>query len=77
MGKLQDLLTRASERCEAEGVRAEGDVLRWVMRNCAYQPGQEFFLVTLLCAELADREARREGFSGQADRAASRCWAGK
>lgn len=71
MTRLQELLTEAAEMCEAAGVpRDEGEVLRWVMRNCAYESGQEFYIVTLLVAELADREARREGFEGQADRAA-------
>lgn len=74
--RLQELLTVAAERAEADGVEADGafdgPVHRWAERNLSYRPGQEFFVVALLTAELADRGARREGFRDQFDRAAAR-----
>lgn len=74
--RLQELLTVAAERAEADGVEIDGafngPVHRWAERHLSYRPGQEFFVVSLLTAELADREARREGFRDQFDRAASR-----
>lgn len=74
--RLQELLTVAAERAEADGVEIDGalggPVHRWAERHLSYRHGQEFFVVSLLTAELADREARRQGFRDQFDRAASR-----
>lgn len=73
MTRLDELLTQASERFEASGIeRNEATVLGFVMTYCRYRPGDEFYLCTLIHADLADREARREGFASQADRAARR-----
>jgi geranylgeranyl pyrophosphate synthase len=79
MSKLSDLITAAAERCEAEGVAidgaVDGAVADWVWKNCEVALEQMFFVVTLITAEMADREARREGYEGQADRAAQRAFA--
>lgn len=74
--KLTRLISEAAEQCERDGVAIDGEpggaILQWVMRNCQYRPGTEFYIVTLIAAEMADRSARREGFKNQFDRAASR-----
>ncbi len=71
--RINALIVQAAERAEAEGVAIDGEnggeVHQWVMRNCSFAPGQDFYIVFLLTAEMADREARRQGFKDQADRA--------
>lgn len=73
---LQELLNKAADQAEKDGVKVDGEfggeVHKWVRQNCSYRPSSEFFIVTLLTAELADREARREGFKDQFDRAWSK-----
>ncbi len=72
--KLTDLIRRAADKCEQDGTVIDGEhggaVHKWVLQNCQTKPGQDFFIVFLITAELADREARREGFDNQGDRAA-------
>jgi hypothetical protein len=47
-----------------------GNVHQWVVKNCKLRPGIEFFVTFLVCAEIADELARREGYANQFDRAA-------
>lgn len=64
--KLEALLEKAAESYEKTGLPIDGEfggaVHLWCRENINYRPDTEFFVVTLLTAELADREARREGF---------------
>jgi hypothetical protein len=75
MPDLDTLLTEAAEAAERDGVEINGEpygpVHAWARQNVNYRADQEFWIVTLLTAELADREARRQGFKNQADRAIS------
>ena len=79
MSKVDDLIQQAADLCEAAGVEVDGEhggaVHQWVESNCSFKPGQSFFIVFLLTAELADRRARREGFTDQCDRAAKLAFA--
>ena len=70
---LKQLITQLADRAEQFSIKQE-DCLRFVQHNCEYRPGTEFYIVFLLQAELADRSARREGFNGQADRAAAKAF---
>lgn len=74
MTKLETLLERAAELCEAEGLPIDGEpggaIQQWVWRNCAVPVEAQFYVVTLICAEMADRRAQREGYENQAHRAA-------
>ncbi len=74
MTQLTDLISQAAAQCEADGVAIDGApngaVCQWVRRNVSYRPDQEFFVVTLITAEMADRQARKEGYTSQSDRAA-------
>jgi hypothetical protein len=72
---LAEILAQCAEQCERENVAIDGEpngaVCLWVRANVKYRPETEFFVVTLLTAELADREARRQGFASQGERAAT------
>jgi len=76
MPDLDALYDAAAERCEADGVPIDGTVngpvCQWVRKNCRYRPDTEFFIVAGITAAMADRDARREGFANQCERAASR-----
>ena len=73
MSHLQELIGQAADAAESDGVECGGEfggpVHQWVRRNVSYRPETEFYVVFLLSCELADRQARREGFKDQADRA--------
>jgi hypothetical protein len=73
MSRLQELIGKAADAAESDGVPCGGEfggpVHEWVRRNVSYRPESEFYVVFLLSCELADRQARREGFANQADRA--------
>ena len=73
MPDLDTLFAEAAEAAERDSVEINGEpygpVHRWARQNMTYRADQEFWIVTLLTAELADREARRQGFKNQADRA--------
>jgi hypothetical protein len=72
---LPALIERCAVECEAAELAIDanpgGKLHQWIMANCFYRSNQEFLIVKLLAAELADREARRKGFESQADRAAA------
>ena len=74
--KLNEILARAARLAEADGVPIDGAfdgaVHHWAQQHVTYRPDQEFFVVFLLTAEMADRQARRDGFANQAELAASR-----
>ncbi len=73
MSKVKELIVQCAERAEEAGVAIDGEPLgavhQWIMHERLCRPEQEFWVVFLLTAEMADREARREGFKNQADRA--------
>jgi len=73
--KLTQLLNQMAERCEEDKIdndaEPNGALHNWVRENSNCKPSQEFYLVFLLSCALADRAARREGYEGQADRAAA------
>ena len=79
MPQLEELLTQAAEKAEADGVEIDGEpygpVHRWARLNMSYRADQEFWIVALLTAELNDRDARREGYANQCDRAAKLAFA--
>jgi len=70
---------QAAERCRAEGVPIGGEpggaVHRWVVNNCTFRPGTDFWIVLGITAEMADMEAQAEGFRDQGHRAAERAFA--
>jgi len=70
---LDKLISQLADLAEKENIDPNS-CIGFVMRNCTYNPGDEFYICTLLQAELADRNARREGFKGQFDRAAKRAF---
>ena len=78
--KLDQLIQAAADRAEADGVPIDGEfggaVHQWVERNCSMREGTSFFVVFLLTAELADREARRQGYRDQCHRAAELAFGG-
>lgn len=71
--RLAELVSVAAEACRSAGVPIDsnpnGAVHQWVIVYCQFRPGTEFFLVALICAEMADQEARIQGFLDQFDRA--------
>lgn len=72
--KLKALIEQAAERAEQDGIKAGqsefgGPLHQWVERNCELRAGTSFWVVFLVACELADREARREGYQDQSDRA--------
>lgn len=78
MTSLEQKIVQAAELCEAEGVEIDGElggaIHNWVWKNCEVPLECVFYVVTLICAEMADRQARREGFQNQAHRAAQRAF---
>jgi hypothetical protein len=72
--KLKAIISAAADRCEAESVPIDGEpggaIHQWASKNTNATPAQMFFVVFLLTAELADREARKQGYKDQSDRAA-------
>lgn len=77
--QLEELLAQAAEKAEADRVEINGEpygpVHRWVREHIDYPADQEFWIVALLTAELNDRDARREGYANQCDRAAKLAFA--
>jgi hypothetical protein len=74
----QELIHALADRAEAAAVPIDGERGGAVHRFAHAQgcpPAKSFFVVLLLTAELADREARREGYANQGDRAAARAFA--
>lgn len=71
---LDKLISLAADAAERDGIAVDGEPLgavhMWVMENISHRPEQTFFIVFVLTAELADREAQRQGFTNQLDRAA-------
>ena len=76
MSHLQELIGQTADAAESDGVECGGEfggpVHEWVRGNVSYRPETEFYVVFLLSGELADRQARREGYKSQADRAVRR-----
>ncbi len=77
---VDSLVTELAEHAEAQGIAIDGEhggaVHRFVVANgCPHD--KTFFVVFLLTAELADREARRAGYRGQSHRAAALAFDGK
>ena len=68
MSSLKELTSELADRAEAQGI-VPNHSLGFVMANCQYRPGSEFYICFLLDCELADRAARREGYAGSVDRA--------
>ena len=70
---LTQLIEKAADRAETDGIVIDGEpcgaVHQWVVQNCRCKESQVFFVVFLLTAELADREARRQGYRNQFHRA--------
>lgn len=65
-----DIINAAARAAYDAGIRAddEAELIAWIGEHCRYRPDQEFFLVLLIGAELADIDARATGFKSQVDR---------
>lgn len=76
MSKLDEILNKIADKAEAEGVEIDGNrggpVHRFIQANVKYRPETEFYILMFLTIELANREARRQGFKDQYDRALSK-----
>lgn len=71
--KIKVLINGLADRAESAGIAVDGEPGGTVHRFAVSQGcprDKMFFVVFLLTAELADREARREGFRDQYHRAA-------
>ena len=74
MSILDQLYAESAKLCEDAGIPMDaepnGAVHQWVLANCRFRPGTEFFIVHGIVAAMCDREAQREGYRDQIDRAA-------
>lgn len=72
---LKSLYKNGAELCLNEGLAVDGEpggeIHQWVMQNCSYRPGTDFFIVLGICCEMADIQAQMEGFESQGHRAAA------
>lgn len=77
--QLQELYSKAADAAIADGCTADdspnGCISQWVQKNVNYREGTLFFIVLGICAEIADREARAEGFENNIDKAAKLAFA--
>jgi hypothetical protein len=77
--QLQELYSKAADAAIADGCTADdspnGCISQWVQKNVNYREDTLFFIVLGICAEIADREARAEGFENNIDKAAKLAFA--
>lgn len=68
---LEETYRQAARVANHDGVRASNEdaVIDWIRQNCAYRADMEFFLFLGICSEIANIEARSEGYKDQFDRA--------
>lgn len=71
---LDAMYEQMAELCEAAGLAIDdtpnGAIHRWVMQNVKHRPDTAFFIVLGIAGAMADRAARREGYSSAGHRAA-------
>lgn len=76
--RLEKLLKLAADKAvDIDGITRDmlddnpgGNIHRWCLANCNFNPEQTFFVIVTVCAAIADRLAQDEGYFDQADRAA-------
>jgi len=61
---LSEIYKAAAEKAYIDGIPAgdEGRLIDWIFANCRFDEDKLFFLVLGIGCELADIEARAEGF---------------
>jgi hypothetical protein len=68
---LKELYAEAAGQANKAGISAgdEASLVEWIRQNCKYREGIEFFLVLGIGCELADIQAKEQGFKNEVDRA--------
>lgn len=68
---LKALYKNAANKAFSDGISAgdEKQLIEWIYANCTFDDEVLFFLVLGIGAELADLEARKQGYISEVDRA--------
>lgn len=71
--KLQEMYRQAAEICLSEGIEIDetpnGAISMWVDRNVRHNPEQKFFIVFGIACEMADIQAKKDGYVNAVDKA--------
>jgi len=72
---LEKIISKAAIKAINEGIVINdsplGSIHRWVKQKCSYNQEHEFYIVFLIACEMADIQAKKEGYKSNADKAAT------